>query len=168
MKAIVAVNKLNGIGYKGKLLHYIKEDMKRFKSLTEGGTVIMGRNTFESLPNKKPLPNRNNIVLTHSHMFHCPGVTVCHSVSHLFQILKEIEGDVWVIGGEKIYELLINYCDEVYMTLIYSKEPFDRIFPILELRKWETKERGPINKDKETGLKYRFITLKRKEVERII
>ena len=119
MKAIVAVDLNWGIGYRGNLLQRIPEDMKFFKQMTLGKVVIMGRETFESLPGKEPLKDRINIVLSKDECFTNEKVTICRSLDELFYELKKYNSDdVFVIGGESIYTQLLPYCSEVYVTKI--------------------------------------------------
>ena len=89
MKAIVAVDLNWGIGYNCELLEKIPEDMKQFKEKTLGKVIVMGRTTFESLPNKKPLEKRTNIVLTKNKNYNCEGLVLCHSLEELFEELKK-------------------------------------------------------------------------------
>lgn len=125
MKIIVAVDQNWGIGYKGDLLQLIPEDMKFFKKMTENHVVIMGRGTFESLPGKNPLKNRINIVL--SKTLNDERVIVCRSFDELFQELGKYDQDEHcVIGGESVFNLLLPYCTEAYVTKIINIYPADR------------------------------------------
>lgn len=91
------------IGYKGKLLFEAKEDMKHFRDMTSGKTIIMGHNTFKSLPNKKPLPNRTNIILSRKEGLKIPRAKVCSDLNSLFKLIENVNpDDVMVIGGEQI------------------------------------------------------------------
>lgn len=129
MKAIVAVDLNWGIGFKGNLLQRIPDDMKHFKQTTLGKIVIMGRETFESLPGKEPLKDRTNIVLSKSDNIKKNNVIVCHSLQELFcELIKYNHDDVFVIGGESIYTQLLPYCTEAYVTKIRSSYEADRYF----------------------------------------
>lgn len=113
MKAIVAVDLNWGIGYKGNLLKSIPPDLKRFKELTINKVVVMGRETFESLPKKQPLKDRVNIVLSKSGLISDERVVVCSCLNQLFnELLKYNTDDVFVIGGESVYSQLLPYCTE--------------------------------------------------------
>lgn len=135
MNAIVAVDVTSnnwGIGYQGKLLYKIKEDLNRFRTMTVGKVVVYGRKTLESFPNKKPLPDRINIILSKNKNFKCEGATVIHSVRKLMKYLdKHYNSDnVFVIGGQSVYEQLLPYCDRVYVTkIIGTKKQMDAFFP---------------------------------------
>ena len=115
-----------GIGKDGKLLFPIKRDMARFRKLTTGKVVIMGRKTLDSLPNSKPLPDRTNIVLTRNKEFRRSGVTVCHSVRELTDTLEAYpQRQAFVIGGEEIYRLLLPYCSTAYITRVNAVKSAD-------------------------------------------
>jgi len=122
MKMIVAVDDGWGIGYRNGLLVRIPEDMRYFRKLTMGNVVVMGRKTFDSLPNKQPLKGRRNIVLSRSKI---DGVDCCNSVKELLSELKDESRDVFVIGGGEIYKLLFPYCDYAYVTKISGRYPCD-------------------------------------------
>lgn len=133
MKAIVAVDLNWGIGYKGNLLKPIAPDLKRFKELTINKVVVMGRETFESLPKKEPLKDRVNIVLSKSDLINDKRIIVCNSLNQLFnELLKYNTNDVFVIGGESVYKQLLPYCTEVYVTKIQKTYIADRHFTNLD------------------------------------
>lgn len=162
MKAIVAVDKNWGIGLKGKLLVSIPADMKFFRSTTLGKVVVMGRKTLESFPNKAPLKDRVNIVLTKNTSFQKNGVIVVHSIDELKDELKKYNSDdVYVIGGETIYKQLIDECDTAYVTKIDYAYEADAYFPNLDEKdNWEVTVEG----EEETyyDLEYYFMTYKKK------
>ena len=162
MKAIVAVDKNWGIGLKGKLLVSIPADMKFFRSTTLGKVVVMGRKTLESFPNKAPLKDRVNIVLTKNTSFQRNGVIVVHSIDELKDELKKYNSDdVYVIGGETIYKQLIDECDTAYVTKIDYAYEADAYFPNLDEKdNWEVVVEG----EEETyyDLEYYFMTYKKK------
>lgn len=134
MKAIVAVDLNWGIGCKGKLLQSIPEDMKFFKETTLGNVVVMGRETFESLPGKSPLKDRVNIVLTRNKSFKDDRLVICNSVEETLAILKQYESDnVYIIGGEAIYNEFLPYCNEIFITKIQKKYEADKYFPNVDL-----------------------------------
>jgi len=135
LKAIVAVDKNWGIGYKGALLERIPEDMKFFKSLTVGKVIVMGRETFESLPGRKLLPDRVNIIIsTKMKADEVPeGAVICNSLEQLFEVLKQYpDEDIYVIGGASIYRQLLPYCHEVYVTRFSNTHTADAFFPNLD------------------------------------
>lgn len=119
MNLIAAVDNKWGIGYKNKLLISIPDDMKFFKEITTGKVCIMGRNTLNSLPGGRPLDGRINIVLTKDKTFKKNGVTVVNSVEQALEAVKEYDTkDVFVIGGESIYNQFMPYVDTAYITYI--------------------------------------------------
>ena len=129
IRIIAAIDENNGLGKDNKLLIHIPNDLRRFKELTTGGVVIMGRKTFESLPGQKPLPNRINIVLTRGDNFYIDGCETAHSIDDVFKILNYIKSshDVWshkdemnvyVIGGAEIYRQFLPHADELVITKI--------------------------------------------------
>lgn len=131
MKMIVAVDRQWAIGYQGKLLDHIPEDLKMFKKLTLGKTIIMGRKTLESLPNGEPLFNRTNVVLTSNTEYSKEGVIVVNNIKTI--INKYSDDNCFVIGGSELYSQLLNYCNEIYVTKIYYKyKNVDKFFPNLD------------------------------------
>lgn len=136
MKAIVAVDLKWGIGCEGKLLQMIPEDMKFFKEKTLGNVVVMGRETFESLPGKSPLKDRINIVLTRDKSFCDSRLTICNSVEETLEKLKQYDSDnVYIIGGEAIYNEFLPYCNEIFITKIQKEYDADKYFPNIDIDK---------------------------------
>ena len=140
ISAIVAVDSNWGIGYNGQLLEHISDDLKRFKELTSNNTVIMGRKTWESLPNK-PLPNRFNIVLTSTpsqmeQTVNTKFLTMddfLMNLDSLEEFMNEYGKEIFIIGGGQIYHSLSSIYDRVYVTKIYkSHENVDSYFPNLD------------------------------------
>lgn len=120
------------LGKNGELIFTIAEDMTRFKKLTEGHPVIMGRKTWESLPDKfRPLPNRTNIVITRDMDYNAVGAYVVTSIEHALTLAKTREGseEIWVIGGGEIYTLALPYADRLYLTLVNDDKEADAFFP---------------------------------------
>ena len=119
MKLIAAVDRNWGIGRAGKLLIRIPEDMRHFREMTVGKTVLMGRRTLESFPNGLPLKQRTNIVLTAKPDYDGKGALVVHSLPEMLEeAAKYPGGDVFCIGGETLYRQLLPYCDEAFVTKI--------------------------------------------------
>ena len=157
MNAIAAVSLNWGIGKGGDLLFHIKEDMQRFRALTSGGTVIMGRKTLESMPGGNPLPKRRNIVITRNPGFSHGGVEVARSVQEALDLVSGDDGDkVWVIGGGEIYAAMLPHCRLCYLTRVYARPDCDVYFPDLDTRpEWQVLRSGPIVSD--GALDYQFI-----------
>ena len=118
IRVIVAVDKNWAIGKDGKLLNNIPDDQRFFRQTTTNQVVIMGRKTLESLPGGKPLPNRTNVILTRNEDFRDPDVLVAHSVQEALDLAQEKGADIYIAGGSEIYEQMLNYCDEAYVTFI--------------------------------------------------
>ena len=154
ISAIVAVNNDWGIGYNGDLLEHIPEDLKYFKTLTTDHVVVMGQNTWDSLP-KKPLPDRLNIVITYNER-HFDEMTAFIDLNEAIIRLKTADDECFIIGGGSIYKQLLPFCDRVYVTKIYkSHEQVDTYFPNLdELDNWASTACGPIQTYKD--LTYQF------------
>lgn len=133
MKAILSADLNWGIGCRGDLLQRVPEDMKFFRKMTAGKVVVMGRETFESLPGKQPLKDRVNIILSRSAVFDDDRLIVCRSVDELFTELKKYNpDDVFVIGGESVYTQLLPYCTEAFVTRFEKEFTADRYFPDLD------------------------------------
>ncbi len=162
MNIIAAVDKKLGIGKNGGLLVSIPEDMKLFREETVGKVVVMGRKTFESLPQGLPLVERTNIVLTTSEDFKHDNVYVCHSVDEVLNKVKEYPTeDVYVIGGASVYEQMLPYCDTIHLTKIDYTYDADTYFPdIFKDGVWQETARS----DERTyfDICYEFVRYQRK------
>ena len=134
---IAAVGRNNEMGLDNKLLWHIPEDLKRFKKITEGKPVIMGRKTYESIG--KPLPNRDNIVLTTKNGSKLPkGCIIANKTSAaLIQAQLTKADEVFVIGGAGVYESFMDKADKIYLTIVHSEFKADTFFPELNMRDWE-------------------------------
>lgn len=163
MNMIVAVDKNWAIGCGNKLLVSIPADMKFFRETTTGKVVVMGRKTLESFPGGKPLKNRHNIVLTTSQGYQADGASIVHSLEEIQAELKRHDGgDVYVIGGESIYRLLLPYCDTAYVTKIDHAYAADTYFPNLdEMDDW--KLAGVSEEQTYFDLEYVFARYERRE-----
>ncbi|HEX2920799.1 MAG TPA: dihydrofolate reductase [Bacteroidales bacterium] len=135
---IVAVADDWGIGKENKLLWHIPEDLKRFKRLTTGKTVVMGKKTWESLP-KRPLPGRKNIVLTDIEGEVIDGAVMAYSINEAAEMSKEDE--VFIIGGGSIYRQFMPLADRLYITHVHSKADADIYFPEIDKNTWQVIER---------------------------
>lgn len=162
MKLIVNADKNWGIGKGNQLLVHIPNDMKFFRETTTGHVVVMGRKTLESFPNQMPLPKRTNIVLTTNKDYNGHGAIVVGSQEELMEELKEYPDDeIYIIGGESIYRMMLPYCDTAYVTKMDYAYDADTFFPNLdEMDDWEIVEES----DEQTyfDIEYYFRTYKRK------
>ena len=133
MNLIVNVDSNWAIGYRGKLLVSIPEDMKFFRSETTGKVVVLGRKTLDTFPGGQPLKNRTNIILTRNPNYQVKGAIICHSVGEVLEELKKYNSeDVYIIGGDSIYKEFLPYCDVAHVTRTDHVYDADAWFPNLE------------------------------------
>lgn len=163
MNVIAAADKNWAIGYKNRLLVSIPADMKFFRQMTTGKVVVMGRKTLESFPNGLPLKNRVNIVLTSNPEYSVKDAVIVHSEKELTEELKKYkEEDIFVIGGESVYRLLLPLCRKAYITKIDHVYQADTYFPDLDaMEDWQMTEES----EEQTcfDLEYRFTTYERRQ-----
>ncbi len=152
---VAAIDRNLAIGFQGDQLVYISDDLRHFKALTQGKTVIMGRRTNQALPHGH-LPNRRNIVLTRDTSFALPQVEVAHSVPEALQ-LTDSDPEVCIIGGEQIYCAFMPYASLLKLTLIDHAFPqADTFFP--PLNGWHQVETSETFTDPKSSLNFRFVT----------
>lgn len=157
---IAAVGADNAIGADGNLAFHISSDLKHFKELTVGKPVIMGRKTFESLPNG-PLPNRRNIVISRNPEYSYPGVETAASLQDAIELTFD-SPEAMVIGGAEIYRQALPMATKLYLTQIDATRPdADTYFPEINKDEWEQDSQEWLT-DSKTGLRYRFSCLSRK------
>ncbi|HML48524.1 MAG TPA: dihydrofolate reductase, partial [Clostridia bacterium] len=144
MNCIVQVDRNNGIGLGGAMLIRIPEDLKRFRALTLGKVILVGRKTLAAFPGGKPLPLRRNVVLSRTPGYDVPGATVCHSVASVLDAIRDVPPeDVFVVGGQQVYEAFLPYCQTVYLTRVDHAFEADRFFPdIAKLPGWRLAKRS--------------------------
>lgn len=158
---IVAVDEKLAIGIDGDQPAYISGDLKRFKQLTTGHAIVMGRKTFEALP-KGALPNRRNIVMTRDKSLPLLNCETAHTVDEVFQLCKD-EEKLFVIGGGQIYKSFMSKADRLLITRIHQTfENADTWFPEIESDQWISKEVGEVLTDKKSGLSYHYEEFERK------
>lgn len=157
---IVAITRDKGIGYQNKLLVHLPPDLKHFKSITLGHAVIMGQKTFESIG--RPLPNRENIILSLDPDFKADGCQVFDNIEIALDYAKQSEQsknpdhpEAFFIGGASIYQQAIKYADKLYITLIDAQYPADTFFPDYS----EFKNQLKAEEQEYDGLKFKFIEL---------
>ncbi len=151
-----------GLGYKNNLLYQISHDMKRFRDITMGNVVIMGRKTWESLPEKfRPLRARENIVITRDKNYVASGANLVNSIEDAFNVLKNTfpEKNCFIIGGEEIYKQTIARADRLYLTIIEGDKKADTFFPdYSDFKKVISKES---RLDEKTGVGFEYVVLER-------
>ena len=160
LSIIVAVAENRAIGYENKLLYWLPNDLKRFKSLTTGHTIIMGRKTFESLP-KGALPNRRNIVLSRK-MKDFPGAEHFSSLQEAIAHCQT-EEEVFVIGGASVYQEALPLANQLFVTHIEDTPAnADAYFPEITSNEWEITSEEEHVKDEKHAFNYRYINYQRK------
>jgi len=153
---IVAIQKKDrGIGFRNELLFRISDDLKRFKALTSGHPIIMGRKTFDSIG--KALPNRTNIVITRNSDFNIEGVVACASLEQALRKAHMVDSEIFIIGGGEIYNQAIMFADTLELTLVDSDFPTDTFFP--KYSEFLKVVRSENHTDEKTNLLYEWVTL---------
>ena len=156
---IAAVSINNVIGNNNKLIWKLSNDLKRFKNLTTNHSVIMGRKTFESLPN--PLPNRDNIVITRDTNYSKPNIQVCSSIEDAINLTKT-DTQPFIIGGGEIYTQTINIVDKIELTRVHEEFDGDAYFPEIPLDIFELINEENYNSDLENEFDYSYLTYKKR------
>lgn len=156
---IVAIAENNAIGKDNRLLWHISEDLKHFKRITTGKTVIMGKNTFTSLPNGA-LPNRKNIVISDNTSDRFEECTMAWSIDDALE--KCDDNECFVIGGGSIYKQFLPLANKLYLTRVHKNFDADTFFPEINAKEWKELERIDCDYDQKAGISYSFITYIRK------
>jgi len=152
---IVAIARNYAIGRNNELLWHIPADLKRFKKITTGHQVIMGRLTYLSLP-LRPLPNRRNIVITNVPGELFEGCETVRSIEEAMALCSETE-ESFVIGGGSIYNQFLPFCNKLYLTVVDKDFDADTFFPQIDLSQWKLIEKEDQLSDEFTGFKYSFL-----------
>ena len=161
LSAIVVIADDGAIGKDNGLLCHLPADLKHFKSITMGHTIIMGRRTFESLP-KGALPGRENIVVSRNADYRAEGAKVCTSIE---QAVAEasMPGECFILGGAQLYASTIAQVDKLYLTAIHAHfDDADAYFPAINPEEWTEIDREDHKADDKNRFDYSFVTLKRK------
>ena len=152
---IVAIAQNFAIGRNNQLLWHIPADLKRFKKITSGHQVIMGKLTYESLP-IRPLPNRKNIVITDKPGESFEGCTTVYSIEEALNLCNEQE-ESFIIGGGSVYRQFLPFCNKLYLTQIHKDFEADTFFPQVDLTKWKLVEREDQDQDDSLHFSYSFL-----------
>lgn len=161
IQAIVAIDGNGAIGRQGDLLCHLPADMKHFKEVTMGHSIVMGRKTFESFP-RRPLPGRQNIVITRNADWQYPGVTVAHSVDEAIAAAQT--DTVFIIGGAQVYGQALPLVDVLHLTQIHARwASADAYFPALDPDEWQEVSREHHQSDHRNAYEFDFVTLKRRD-----
>lgn len=158
LSIIVAVARNGVIGDRNQLLWHISEDLRRFKAITSGHTVVMGRKTFESLG--RPLPNRRNIVVSRQTDLAIPGCEVARSLGEAVAIARN-EDEVFIIGGGQIYEQALPLASRIYLTVVDADYEGDTHFPVIDPAVWRETLREEHLRGEKFESPFSFINLER-------
>ena len=156
---IAAVSDNNALGLNNQLLWHLPDDFKRFKSITTGFHIIMGRKTFESFP--KPLPNRTHVIISRQQYQAPEGCIVVNSIDEAIKICPKDE-DVYIIGGGEIYKQSIGISDKIDITRVHNTFEADTFFPEIDLNLWQLDFEEFHQKDEKHAFDYTFQTYSRK------
>lgn len=158
--AIAAVAENNVLGKDNELLWHLPDDFKRFKLLTSGHHIIMGRKTFESFP--KPLPNRTHIIITRQKEYKANNCIIVNSMKKAIDIVPKNEA-VFIIGGGQIYDLGLKWTDKIELTRIHASFEGDTFFPLIDTNEWELNNVKFHPKDHHHDFEFTYQTFVRKK-----
>ena len=155
---IAAIGKNGELGKNNDLIWHLPNDLKRFKKVTAGHHVIMGRKTFESLG--KPLPNRTNIIITRNSTYTAEGCVIVNSLQEAIEAAQEDENP-FILGGAQIYKQALEIADVLDLTRVDASLEADAFFPEIDLEKWKVVAREDHQKDEKHQYNYSFVTYKK-------
>ncbi len=159
---VVVIDENNAIGNDNGLLCHLPNDLKHFKDITLHGTIIMGRRTLESMPNGKPLPKRENIILTRNRTLQYENCIMLNSIDEVWEYCKN-KKEIFFIGGGQIYNSIINEVDKLYITRVHHAfEDADTFFPDIDKSQWVLIEEETHRADDKHAYDYAFLIYKRK------
>ena len=156
---VVAIGENNAIGKNNELLWYLPKDLRHFKTITSGHTVIMGRKTYESVG--KPLPKRRNIIITRNTELTIDGAEVVHTIEEALELCKADE-EVFIIGGAEIYKMAMKHTDKIFLTVVHESFEADAFFPEIDRNLWVETAAEKHLPDEKNNLSFTFSTLERK------
>ena len=161
ISAIVATAKDNVIGKDNKLLWKLSDDLRRFKRITSGHAVLMGRKTFESLG--KPLPNRTNLVVTRDENFAVEGAHVFNQINEALEYARsEGEEELFIIGGGEIYQMMLPAANKLYLTKVHAQPEGDTFFPEIHDEEWDVINEEAHKADDRNEFDFVFLDLERR------
>lgn len=161
LSIIIAVAENNVIGQDNKLIWRLSDDLKNFKKLSSGHSIIMGRKTFDSIG--RPLPKRSNIVITRNNGTQYEGCLMAYGISQAIEIAAQLPGneEVFIIGGAEIYKQILPEVDKVYLTKVLAKPAGDAFFDLAQLKDFTTTESKAFKKDNKNEYDFTIETLER-------
>ena len=162
LSIVVAIAENSAIGKDNQLLWHLPADLKHFKQITSGHTIIMGRKTYDSIG--KPLPNRRNIVITRNEDLKIEGVEVVNALDQALAICKDenAQQEVFIIGGAEIYKYALEKTDRIYLTRVHENYEADTFFPEIAQDQWQETDIEHHQPDEKNKVAYTFSTLVRK------
>ena len=154
---IAAIGANNALGKDNDLIWHLPADLKRFKKVTTGHYIVMGRNTFESIG--KPLPNRTSVVITRNNDYFVDGCLIANSVENALELAKD-EDEVFIIGGAQIYKYVLenNLADKLDITIVHQEFEADVFFPEIDTNTWEEVSREDFKADEKNKYDYSFVS----------
>ena len=158
---IAAIAKNNALGKDNDLIWHLPGDLKRFKKTTTGHSILMGRNTFESIG--RPLPNRTSIIITRNENYFKDGCLIANSLEAAIELVKE-EAQIFIIGGAQVYTYAMenNIADVLDITLVHHEFEADVFFPEIDLKIWEEVSREDFKADEKNKFNYSFLKFQKK------
>ncbi|WP_316785334.1 dihydrofolate reductase [Pedobacter frigiditerrae] len=159
LSIVVAISENKAIGKDNQLLWHLPADLKHFKEITSGHTIIMGRKTYDSIG--RPLPNRRNIVITRKADLQIENVEVVNSLEEAISLCKN-EEEVFIIGGAEIYKNSISLSNRIYLTTVHKEYEADVFFPKINADEWVETYQEYHGPDEKNSVAYTFSTLERK------
>ncbi len=155
---IVAMATNRAIGLNNEMPWHLSADLKKFKKITMGAPILMGRKTYESIG--RPLPGRTNIIVSRNRDYHQPDCLVFNTIEQAIESCQEYE-EIFVIGGATFYEAMIEVADKLYLTEINKDFLADTFFPVINKKEWKEVAREDILNDSTVDFSYSFITLEK-------
>lgn len=158
---VVAADEDNAIGKDNQLLWHLPRDLKFFKKITTGHTVIMGRKTYDSVG--KPLPNRRNIVISRQLGLEIPGCEVVASVAEAMHLVaeQEVDRDAYIVGGAEVFRQTLSLSDRIYLTRVHHRFDADTYFPKLDVSAWKLISREDHPQDEKHKYAFSFLVYER-------
>ena len=156
---IAAIANNNALGKNNDLIWHLPADLKRFKKVTSGHHIIMGRNTFESIG--KPLPNRTTVIITRNNDYKADGCIIVNSILEALKVSAS-DSQVFIIGGAQIYKQAINFADRLDITEVHAEFDADVFFPKIDTKLWEESDREFFKADDKNKYDYSFVSYKKK------
>lgn len=158
---IAAVAENNALGKDNQLIWHLPADLKRFKKVTSGHCVIMGRKTYESLG--KPLPNRTNIVITRNTTYKAEGCLITNSLNQAIELAKKEDSNPFILGGAEIYKQAMSFADKLDLTFVHHTFDADAFFPEIDLNIWQKASSVHFKADEKNKYNFSFVTYTKKE-----